>query len=47
MENYKTNASYDAKNWFRLQNTEYKNGKLYFNSPAEVQGQITTEPYGE
>ena len=24
-----------------------KNGKLYFNSPAEVQGQITTEPYGE
>ncbi|ALU74235.1 M14-type cytosolic carboxypeptidase [Tenacibaculum finnmarkense] len=30
-ENYKTNASYDAKNWFRLQNTEYKNGKLYFS----------------
>ncbi len=37
-ENYNTNASYDAKNWFRLQNTEYKNGKLYFSiTPTQTQ----------
>lgn len=37
-ENYKTTASYDTKEWFRLQNTEYKNGKLYFSiTPTETQ----------
>ncbi|WBX74180.1 M14-type cytosolic carboxypeptidase [Tenacibaculum pacificus] len=37
-DNYKTNASYDAKNWFRLQNTEYKNGKLYFSiTPTQTE----------
>ncbi|MBE7684890.1 hypothetical protein F7647_02295 [Tenacibaculum piscium] len=37
-EDYKTTASYDAKNWFRLQNTEYKNGKLYFSiTPTQTE----------
>ncbi|CAM1333858.1 M14 family metallopeptidase [Tenacibaculum aestuariivivum] len=36
-DGYKTNASYNNNNWFRLQNTEYKNGKLYFSI-------IPTEP---